>query len=115
MSEATPYSTELSNPHGQWSVSMHEHHAAGPQSGQPTLQLASYAADQGRVGEIASAALSGYTTMGGSQPDRTPERMGIGRGSNPVTVISHRATGRAGDPFPHASVRVWTQIGRAHV
>jgi len=113
-----PYQTQLK--HGaQWSVAVHEHHKAGAQSGYPTLQAAAYAADQGKVGDVAKGALEGYTTMGGSKPDRTPERMAIGRSSTPVTVVSHRATGRPDDDYSHASVRVWTPEGHelspAHV
>ena len=105
-----PYQTQLRNG-AQWSVAVHEHHRAGAQSGYTTLQAASYAADQHKVGDVASRALEGYTTLGGSRPDHTPQRLGLDGSANPVTVASNRHTGRSDDEFPHASVRVWTPEG----
>lgn len=113
-----PYTTQLK--HGSsWSVSVHEHHAAGANSGYPTLEQGSFEASQGQVGEIAKKAITGYTTNGGTRPEYTPEAMAIGRTtmggprSTPATVISHRAVlgGEGAREFPQASVRIHTPEG----
>jgi len=113
-----PYQTQLKNG-ASWSVFVDEHHGAGANSGYPTRQQASHEASQGRVGEIAKSAITGYTTMGGTKPEYTPERMAISRTtmggprSTPATVISHSAVtgGEQGRNFPQASVRVHTPEG----
>jgi hypothetical protein len=104
---------------GSWSVAVTEHHRAGVNSGLPERQAASYEADQGRVHEIAKSALAGYTTLGGSRPDQTPERMSVGRSSTPTTVVAHGSTGRPDEEISHASVRIFTpeghELARHHV
>jgi hypothetical protein len=105
-----PYTTQLKNG-ASWSVAIHEHHAAGPDSGYATRQAAAYEASQHKVGDTAKRALEAYTTVGGSRPDETPQMMSVSRSSTPSTVVSHRRTGTPGDEFPHASVRIFTPEG----
>lgn len=104
-----PYKTELQS--GLWTIGLHEHHKAGPNSGHPTIAKATYGVGGSSLAQYGNDMIHAYSTHGGANPESTPQRRSVGRSSTPATVIAHGATGRPDDSFPHASIRMWTPEG----